>query len=916
MPYASVNLKPGLNVEKTPTLNEAGYSAMAFGRWRDGLFEKLGGWSKYYPFAVGGVPRALHAWQDFNSVKRLGIGSTTALTVINDTTDAATAITPQQYDSNFTPKFSTTNTSPNVTVTDYNIANPTTYDSVEFLTPIAVGGLILFGVYPISLVLSATSFRIVAAANATATVSEGGAVPTFTTASGSASVTVTLASHGLVAGDSFVLPIATSVGGLSLVGTYSVVEVLGASSFSIAADALATSTQTLPMNYDGNDGFTKILLHADGADAATTFTDTNAGGSAHTWTAAGNAQIDTAQYKFGGASGLFDGTGDIVTTPDSADFTLGSGDFTVDFWFNVNGGAGTNRSAFGQSDNTGTAGFSIFGGLTTANRMRVGASANGTSFGIADITGTSTFTTTGWHHCAFVRSGSTFYLFIDGVQEGTATSATAVNNSASGWGFGSLGEYASGTWNGWLDEFRLSVGVARWTAAFTPQTYSYGGNARIRYHITIGPQSGSGTAYSFSTYSSGTYGGVGGSASQQTGTAITATDWTLDNWGQTFLSCPANGGLFEWTPGTGYQTAQLISGAPIYNSGMFVATPYPILIAYGCAVEKTVGVAQDPLAWRASDLGDYRFWQIGVINSGTGALSQAYSNRIPTGSAIKCGMATPNQVLLWTDLDLWSLTYLGSPLVWGQNKIGSQCGTISRHGAAQMAGVVYWWGQNNFFAMSGGAPIPLPCTVWDSVFQNLDRDNLDKCWVQPVSSFNEIWFFWPSDSGNAGQCDSYAKVNVVTGLWDHDTFTIPRSAGIDVSVLGNPIMATPGGVIYSHENGYNADGQPLSPSFTTGYFMLQDGQDFVAVDQWLPDFKFINAAGDTVSANIQVTFHVIDNMGDTPRNYGPHSMITTTPKLDIRFRGRQFAFTITSSDVGSWWRLGRCRFRFRPDGRR
>jgi hypothetical protein len=690
MPVASVTLKPGLNVEKTATLNEAGYSAMAFGRWRDGLFEKLGGWSTFYPFAVGGVPRALHAWQDFNSVKRLGIGSTTALTVITSA-GVATAITPQQKDTNFTCDFDTTISTPTVTINDPGISNVTTYDSVEFLTPVSVGGLVLSGVYPIALISSSTEYRITAASNATSSVTSGGAVPSFTTTSGSATVDVTFTAHGLAVGDIFVLPISTSVGGLTLVGTYTVTAVGGANVFSIAADALATSSTTVAMNSS---------------------------------------------------------------------------------------------------------------------------------------------------------------------------------------------------------------------------------QARIRYHITIGPTSGTGTAYSFSTYSSGTYGGVGGSASQQTGTAITATDWTLDNWGQTFLSNPANGGLFEWTPGTGYQTAQLISGAPIYNSGMFVATPYPILIAFGCAVEKTVGVAQDPLAWRGSDLGDYRFWQIGVVNSGTGVLSQAYSNRIPTGSAIKCGMATPQQILLWTDVDLWSLNYLGPPLVWGQNKIGSNCGTISRHGAAQMAGVIYWWGQNNFYAMSGGAPIVLPCTVWDSVFQDIDRDNLDKCWVQPVSSFSEIWFFWSSESGGSGQCDSYAKVNVVTGLWDNDTFTIPRSAGIDISVLGNPIMATPGGIIYRHEDGYDADGQPLSPSFTTGYFMLQDGQDFVAVDQWQPDFKFETAAGDTVSAIIQVTFHVIDNMGNTPRDYGPYEMVTTTEKLDVRFRGRQFAFTITSSDVGSWWRLGRCRFRFRPDGRR
>ena len=77
------------------------------------------------------------------------------------------------------------------------------------------------------------------------------------------------------------------------------------------------------------DEYTKLLLHCDGADGSTTFIDSATG---KTITASGNAQIDTAQYKFGGASGLFDGTNDFLYTPNHADFTFGTGDFTIDFW--------------------------------------------------------------------------------------------------------------------------------------------------------------------------------------------------------------------------------------------------------------------------------------------------------------------------------------------------------------------------------------------------------------------------------------------------------------------------------------------------------------------------------------------------------------------------------------------------------
>jgi len=93
--------------------------------------------------------------------------------------------------------------------------------------------------------------------------------------------------------------------------------------------------------------YAKSLLHMNGVDGSQSFVDDAVGGS-HTWTAYGNAQIDTAQSKFGGASGLFDGTGDWIDTPDSDDFDVLSGDFTVDLWIK-RGAFGTVQYVAGQS---------------------------------------------------------------------------------------------------------------------------------------------------------------------------------------------------------------------------------------------------------------------------------------------------------------------------------------------------------------------------------------------------------------------------------------------------------------------------------------------------------------------------------------------------------------------------------------
>lgn len=214
----------------------------------------------------------------------------------------------------------------------------------------------------------------------------------------------------------------------------------------------------------GNDSFTKILLHFDGTDGSTTITDNNAGGSAHTWTANGNAQIDTAISKFGGAAGLFDGTGDYVSTPDHADFTLGSLDFTIDSWFNRAGGDGGRRLLCGQSNNAGTT-VSAFIELTAANVLRFAVSADGTA--VTAVTGTTAFTSTGWHHVAGVRMGNTLKLLVDGVPEGGDVSfSSSVFDSSSTYSVGRLGAITTLNWNGSIDEFRLSVGIARWGGGF------------------------------------------------------------------------------------------------------------------------------------------------------------------------------------------------------------------------------------------------------------------------------------------------------------------------------------------------------------------------------------------------------------------------------------------------------------------
>src|SRR5882672_10039614 len=170
MPFGSVTLVPGVNVERTPMLLRAGISTSNLIRFKDSLVQKYGGWKLYYGFPVIGIPREMHAWQDLNNIDHLAIGTTQRLDIL--TSGSITDITPQTFTSNTVPNISTTSGSSTVTIVDNQIANVTLFDSVFFNVPVSIGGLILDGLYPIIQINGTTSYNINAGALATTTVTQ------------------------------------------------------------------------------------------------------------------------------------------------------------------------------------------------------------------------------------------------------------------------------------------------------------------------------------------------------------------------------------------------------------------------------------------------------------------------------------------------------------------------------------------------------------------------------------------------------------------------------------------------------------------------------------------------------------------------------------------------------------------------
>ena len=771
MPFGSVTLTPGVNSERTPTLLRAGISQSSLIRFRDSLVQKYGGWQKYYQYAVAGVPRDMHAWEDLNLNKHLFVGTTTQGAVI--TNNSLTPITPQTLVSNFAPNFSTTATSPLVTIIDPNITDVTVYDSVFFNVPVSVGGLILDGLYPIT-----------------------------------------------------------------------VTQVAGSHSYQITAATAATTTETNPTATNNTTASGNPTLHF---------------ASTPSWVAGGMVIFNLNHPASIPANTLVSSTTSttVVMTGNAASPGVSSGDdivfCSVPLFTTTSGSSVVNVGLLNHGQVVGNT--VVFAASTTASGVTISG-----SYDVITYTDVNNFS-------------------IQASTQATASSIFAMN----------------------------------------------GGEAQLVYSIALGPPplgSGYGTGgYGGLTPPSTTYGygGVGGSSEGvQIGTPITATDWTSDNWGEILIACPKGGGIYYWDPTGGFQNLQIISSGPIYNNGIFVSMSEQILVAYGSTVEQGIGYQQQPMLVQWCDVGNFFQWN-------ATAQDQAGNFVIPIGSSIMAGLAVSNQNLILTDLDLWAMSYIGPPDVFGFNKIGAGMGAVSSHSVQQLRGSVYWMGTTNFYSYTSNGANVIPCPVWDAVFGNINTNYLQNVRAMPNTPFNECGFLYPSAASTSGECDSYVKFNISEPgtPWDYGptTQTIPgtmqfaRSAWIDQSVIGMPIGASPGGVIYQHETTPDADGQPLIYAYLTGYFYIGEGEDFCFIDQIYPDFIWESYTG-TQSANVQLSFYLVNYPGDTPTIYGPYTCTQATEFLSVRFRGRQMAILVQGSDLGSFSRLGMCRYRYSPSGRR
>jgi uncharacterized protein YdeI (BOF family) len=396
--------------------------------------------------------------------------------------------------------------------------------------------------------------------------------------------------------------------------------------------------------------------------------------------------------------------------------------------------------------------------------------------------------------------------------------------------------------------------------------------------------------------------------------------WSQDNYGEDLIICVQDGGIYYWDKSGGLTSRAVAledlagaQAAPTIAKTVIVSERDRHVIAFGCDPEATPGV-QDPLTIRFSDQEDPAEWR-------TLPTTTAGELRIGTGSEILGAIQTKQQVVVFTDVSVHAMQYIGSPFTFGIQEVSSSISLTSPNAMVAVGDSVYWMGKNEFY-MYDGAVVQVPCDVKEYVFSGMNIEQQLKVYAGHSSSFSEVWWFYPSL--NSEENDSYVVYNYEQRVWYYGTMA--RTAWQDRNVLSFPIAASTDGYVYYQENGLN-DGSvnppaPLTPYIESSVIDMGDGDQFMFATRVIPDLTFRNSSNDAPTATLTIKARNFPGGAYFASDSDPVTKTSTLPveqftnELYVRLRGRSMSLRIESNQTNTAWRLGDPRIDLRTDGRK
>ena len=406
-----------------------------------------------------------------------------------------------------------------------------------------------------------------------------------------------------------------------------------------------------------------------------------------------------------------------------------------------------------------------------------------------------------------------------------------------------------------------------------------------------------------------------------TGTTREIRTWSHDNFGEDLLINPRDGAVYRWDKTNGLSTRAVelstISGAenvPTVAKQVLVSDQGHVF-AFGANTYATT--TQDPLLVRFSSFDNPLVYTVSATTS-AGFLS------IGSGSEFVQAVKTKREILVFTDISLHTLRYLGAPLYYGIEQIASNITIMGPQAAVATQDFVFWMGKDNFYVYAGGTQT-LPCTVKDKVFLDFNSQQADKVVAGINSEYTEVIWFYPSETnslnnGGTGDIDKYVVYNYGQKIWYFGTLS--RTAWLDRGIRTFPIAAS-SSYLFNHETGYDDDGSAMTSFIESAPMDIGDGDKFSLIQKVIPDLTFegsVNQSTPAANFTIKARNEPGEDYGNT--SSGTATRTATSPvelftnQIDLRARGRSFALRVDSSATGMKWKLGTPRVNIRPDGRR
>jgi len=357
---------------------------------------------------------------------------------------------------------------------------------------------------------------------------------------------------------------------------------------------------------------------------------------------------------------------------------------------------------------------------------------------------------------------------------------------------------------------------------------------------------------------------------------------------------------------------------PTIQNYITVSDTYRFVFAFGCNDygEST----QNPLLIRWSSQEDAGDWTVSVTN-------QAGSLPLTRGSQIITALQTRQEILVWTDSTLYSMQYLGYPLVWNAQLMGDNISIVGQNAATLASGVVYWMGRDKFYKYDGRVSTQ-NCDLREYIFNDFNGLQNEQVFASTNEGFNEVWWFYCS--ANSTLIDKYAIYNYAEDIWYYGT--MGRTAWLDSGILSYPLAATYNYNLVNHESGLDDNetgiAVPIDSYITSSETDIDDGHNFVFIRRVLPDLTFRGSTTTSPTATLSIIPLMNSGSGYTdPASVGgsDSAAVTRTAvvpieqftgQVFIRVRGRQFSFKIENNQLGSMWQLGAIRIDIKQDGQR